>query len=586
MAPRPALLLVAALGALGALGACGPTSPGGDAGDGVPDASDQPHTLIGIDVSPVNPLVELDLNTPGSQPFTVTGRFRDGVPEDLTSQVTWTVANPAVGSMTGATLSIPAFASVSVEVSRVTATYGEHRGEAQITVVAYRRSGPQQDFFFILPYEEPSGPATRPLDFSTAVPSLDAFFLMDTTGSMLGEIVNLQNALTTTVVPGIRAAVPDSQFGVGAFEDFPIDPYGSAPASSECTGAEPVNDQPFELKRAITSDIASVATGVASLRTATAPIGCGDDWPESGIEALYQVATGEGLSSPSPTHVPPNTSGVGGVGYRGDAMPVVVAITDAVTHGLGEVDDCPEDGTTPNYAGAVAAVAHTRAQAKTALGAICARVVGVASIISGVSLGCTGQPYLEDFATATGARVPPSAWDVPARPAGCAAGRCCTDIGGAGRPPDADGLCPLVFRTNDQGAGLGAHIVTGIQMLTRFAAFDVTSEREGVTTDIAGNPLPAPRTTADFIKLVTPTGFVLPPPPPNVPSPTFDATAFYGVTPGTQVSFDVQAFNDFVVQTADAQIFRAVIRVLAGGCTPLDQREVLILVPPIPIVVD
>jgi hypothetical protein len=46
----------------------------------------------------------------------------------------------------------------------------------------------------------------------------------------------------------------------------------------------------------------------------------------------------------------------------------------------------------------------------------------------------------------------------------------------------------------------------------------------------------------------------------------------------------VRAFNDFVPQTADAQIFRAVIRVVAGGCTDLDQREVLILVPPAPIV--
>jgi hypothetical protein len=121
-------------------------------------------------------------------------------------------------------------------------------------------------------------------------------------------------------------------------------------------------------------------------------------------------------------------------------------------------------------------------------------------------------------------------------------------------------------------------------MLARFATFDVPTDKQGVTTDINGNPL-ASGTTADFIKAVTPTSFVLPPPPPVLPNPTFDATTFHNVTPGTQVSFAVNAFNDFVPQTDQAQIFRATIRVLAGGCTPLDQRDVLILVPPTPIVI-
>ena len=39
-------------------------------------------------------------------------------------------------------------------------------------------------------------------------------------------------------------------------------------------------------------------------------------------------------------------------------------------------------------------------------------------------------------------------------------------------------------------------------------------------------------------------------------------------------------------QTDQAQIFHATIQVLAGGCTPLDQRDVLILVPPTPVVIN
>jgi hypothetical protein len=171
-------------------------------------------------------------------------------------------------------------------------------------------------------------------------------------------------------------------------------------------------------------------------------------------------------------------------------------------------------------------------------------------------------------------------WDVPARPAGCAADQCCTNFDGTGRAPDADGLCPLVFYANGSGTGLGAHVTTGIQMVARFATFDATTEKEGETESITGVPLPNGTTTADFIKAITPNSFMLPPAPPVVPNPTFDAVAFHDVTPGTVVTFDVVAFNDFVQAGDQALIYRARIRVLAGGCSPLDEREVIILVPP------
>jgi hypothetical protein len=122
-------------------------------------------------------------------------------------------------------------------------------------------------------------------------------------------------------------------------------------------------------------------------------------------------------------------------------------------------------------------------------------------------------------------------------------------------------------------------------MLTRFATFDVTDTTTGSDTDTSGNPLPAGHTTADFIQSIVPTGFTLPPAPPVVPAPTFNATEFLNVTPGTQVAFNVNAFNNFVMPTNQAQIFSATIQVLASGCTALDQRTVLILVPPMPVMI-
>jgi hypothetical protein len=584
--PRARLCLLAFV-----VAACGPhmKKPGGDAGTNDGATGDAPvaqHTLESLAVTPTNPIVELDLNTPGSQDFQVMGYYADGVNEDLTSQVTWQVMNPSVGSMTGATLAIPAFTSADAQVSLITASFGGLTGQAQITVVAYRKTGAQQDFFFILPYQDPMGQMSKPLDFATAIPALDVFFLMDTTGSMWGEINNLQMALTGTVIPGIQNAVANSQFGVGALEDFPINPFGDTSGADCGRGGDAAPDQPFKLRQTITNNTSALTTAVNSLSNGpNAPIGCGNDWPEAGLEAIYQVATGEGLTGPSPTSVPANHTGIGGVAFRQGTMPVVVDISDAVTHGKNETGMCTSTNESVAYSGGVLSVSHSRSQTKTALANICARVVGIAAIQTSLTADCSPEEYMRDLATATGARVPPAAWDVGQRPNGCASNQCCTGQNGAGVAPDAQGLCPVVFDVSPTGTGVSTNIVTGIQMLTRFATFDVPTDKQGGTTDVDGNPLPAGHTTADFIKAVMPQSFVLPPPPPVLPNPTYDATTFHNVTPGTQVTFAVDAFNDFVMQTDSAQIFRATIRVLAGGCTPLDQRDVLILVPPMPITV-
>jgi len=545
-----------------AVAACGGNGTGGDDDDddGV-DANTGSHTLRRILVTPTNPIVEMDLNTAGTQPFTVTAQYQDGTDADVSLEVFWEVANPAVGTMTDSTLSIPAFPAVAAHTSLVTATYNGMEGQAQITVVAYRRTGVQQDFFFVLPHNDAAGPQTKPLEFATAIPSMDVFFLMDTTGSMSGEITNLKNSLSATIIPQVQTLLADTQFGVGQFDDFPLNGNGGLP------------DQPFFLTQAITSN-AVLAQNAVNTYTA----GGGGDTPESNLEAIYQAATGEGLTGPSPTSVPANNTGVGGVGFRADSMPVIVPISDAASHAPGETGPA---GCDLSYAAPVLGIAHTRAQTKTALDNICARVVGVTSI-----QGCDSLLDMNDLATHTGARVPPAAWDVGTRPSGCAANQCCTGAAGVGVAVDANGLCPLSFRTDTSGTGLGGSIVTGLQMLTRFATFDATSEKQGVITDINGNPLPGTFSTADFIVSVTPVASTVPAAPPVITPPTFDATTFFDVTPATLLEFDVVAFNNFIEATNQAQIFRAVVRVLAGGCTPLDQREVLILVPPNPIVVE
>ena len=75
--PRARIVLLALL-----FGACGPTSKHqGDAGvvdgtDAAVDAAPLPHTLTGLDVTPTNPLVELDLNATRLAGLHVTAALR------------------------------------------------------------------------------------------------------------------------------------------------------------------------------------------------------------------------------------------------------------------------------------------------------------------------------------------------------------------------------------------------------------------------------------------------------------------------------------------------------------------------------
>lgn len=520
------------------------------------DADSDPDMdlLVDISIVPLNWIIELDVNTPCIMPYMAVGEFSGGGTADITDYVTWSCSNPALGEFDESVLEIPATSQKGASVTIVTAQYeGGFIAQAQLTVVVYRMTGPQQDFFFALPFEDPLGDQVKPLAFSTDVPALDVFFAMDTTGSMDSYITGLQNTLSGTIIPDIQAQIPDTWFGAGGYDDFPLTPYGDFSQG----------DQPFYLLQEMTGSATDAQDGVNALTTHY-----GGDGPESMTEALYQIATGDGLTAPNPTDVPAYAgAGNGGAGFRAFSLPAVIPITDIYSHnGVNPVYD---------YTGDVALVAHTRTQAIDALNEICARVVGIATV--------QGDPDMIAMAEATGAVVPPVAWgDASSRPPGCAVGQCCTANYGVGRATNTDGMCPLSY-LHSGGNSLGDTIVTGLEMLTRYAAIDCVTETTGVDTDAEGTPLPPGHDTGDFILSVVPDSWLVPVDPPDLPDPVIVGGGFDEVTPGTVVTYQVTAFNDFIEQTTQAQFFEATITVLAGGCTPLDERTVYILVPPLPV---
>ena len=179
-------------------------------------------------------------------------------------------------------------------------------------------------FFHELPY---GGPAEiDPLDVRVQVRTADVYFLMDTTGSMGGEIYNLQRDLTRGsfisgcgggIIGAIRCTIPDAWFGVGAHDDYPVSPYGSGPSG----------DVVYENFQDITSSVSAAQTAVNRLR-----LHYGQDGPESQTQGLWAVATGGGLGPYLSPNGPCPGGGWGYPCFRPGTIPVLLLFTDAPFH--------------------------------------------------------------------------------------------------------------------------------------------------------------------------------------------------------------------------------------------------------------
>ena len=392
---------------------------------------------------------------------------------------------------------------------------------------------PKTDFYFVLPYLETRGKGD--LDFATNVRQADVFFSVDNTGSMEGETDNIKANLVSSIVPQISAAIPNAAFGLGRFQDFPIDPHG-------LTG-----NRPYELRQPITTSVTTIGGAITAL---PAPFG-GLDIPESGFEALYQWATGAGIPTfglPAFQSNAPN--GIGGAGFRKDSLPIVVHVTDSTSH-------VPADYTEFTTA------AHGRDQVVAAYKAIGARIVGINSL-ENVGTQYSPRAQLEDLAVATKAHIPPNA-----------AGECPTGVAGAVYPPVQVGgvpRCPVVFDVQTDGTGLSNLVVDAIKQLAALGELDVSTRPIGKTAGEQGEVIPPGTTTANFLKSIHP----VPPPPAGA---SIDGDVFRKVKPGSKVTFRLDAYNDFVQATAKDQLFTIDIQVLGDGVTLLDTRRVFIVVP-------
>ncbi len=347
-----------------------------------------------------------------------------------------------------------------------------------------------------------------PLDIEAQLARADVLFLVDETASMGEEIEQIRRGLRDTIAPGIRDAIPDAALGVAAFEDFP---------EGECGER---GDVPFQLLLPITSDLNRSQAAVDALE-----LGNGLDRPESQVEALYQVATGEGLGA----YVPPSFGCPGGgIGYpcfRSDALPVVLLFTDAPFHsGPGGSNPYPCAGLLGG------AVPHTYGQAVDALNRLGVRVMGMYS--------------------------------------GAGEGR--GDLVSLARDTEAlEGTMPLVFDIGQSGERLSTQVVNAIQTLADVIEFDVDTLL--VDPDLADDIDPR-----DFVEAVVP---VRAEPMDRIAGIDVDTGTFLGVRAGTRVFFQLRIRNDAVVPGPMPQRFRLEIVFRGDRRTRLGSRVVELVIP-------
>jgi len=116
------------------------------------------------------------------------------------------------------------------------------------------------------------------------IPKVDIFLLFDDTGSFASTAPQLAS-LFPEVINRVTSSLPtvDFGFGVGRFEDYNIEPFGT-----------PV-DRPFVLSQPILPMSHSYFQEAISAALDRYVPGFGKDTPESLVEALFQVATGAGF---------------------------------------------------------------------------------------------------------------------------------------------------------------------------------------------------------------------------------------------------------------------------------------------------
>lgn len=400
---------------------------------------------------------------------------------------------------------------------------------------------PEDAYYVVLPYGGEM--VERDLVFGTTVRKADVFFMMDRTGSMTGEVSQLKSSLSS-IVAQMAESISDIGVGFGGFAGFggrAGGPCMTFPIIGEVCGEGDNDDTPFHLYSVITTDRARMVSDVSALEADQG----GATWASSN-EALYQAATGDGIlpwiGPQTCTSVPDEVGRRYGYPcFRPGALPIMVVLTDTSSKN-GPHTEGVSGGTYDPANFTMGPPPHTYVETLSALRGIGARVIGV---LSGSEVSNpTPRRQFETWARETGT-------------------------------VDASGQ-PILFEIGSDGSGLDTSIVDAIRTLAEETPQDISAiVRDGEDRPAEVGPVDAGR----FVKAITPVS-LFDGTSHDCPDATLcDDQRFYGVVPGSTVTFRIRFLNDFQEPRSHAQVFLATIVVLGNSVAELDEREVIIVVP-------
>jgi hypothetical protein len=384
------------------------------------------------------------------------------------------------------------------------------------------------DFVFVVPFREEAQPPQDTLRFRTNIRRLDSYFLIDTTGSMGGEI-SAMRARTVEIIDGLSCTTseePCTNSDVDCGEGEVCSLEGFCIEDPEITNCIPdlwtglgiyagggntyrnvLNLQPDP---AVTQEaVPGQAQGLGDRESLFEAIGCTAD-----PTVCFGAVCG--------------TSGVGCPAYRRDAVRVIVAITD-------DIDNCNNDARAPGTDPCVIVRSAGEAGGRLALQRI--RFLGVDADFNG-----RAEPDLRAIGIAS------------------------NSVDSMGNPFYFEGDSSLVVNA----------VIDGIRQLAAELALFVDIEARDIEGD-DGDSL-------QFINRLeintTTFGCSDPGAYADTNGDGFD-DSFSSLRTGTPVCWDVLVRNNARVQPLRdrPQVFLAQLEVFGDG-SPLDRRRVFFLVPP------
>ena len=251
---------------------------------------------------------------------------------------------------------------------------------------------------------------------------IDVYLLVDLSGSFSDDLAYFKLEASILTI-GLRSLYPNSRFGLGAFQDYPIYPFGSAADG----------DKAYYRIMDLTSDIPALLKVIMNLSTKN-----GLDDPQSQLVALYQAATGEGQDLSEAGYPGASIPAGQQASFRKGATKIIILWTDAPFHRPGDSGDIPYPG--PGFEKTIKALLNVDP----------AKVIGISS-------GTAAVPDLREIARGTGALAPPGGVD--------------WDSDGVVDIPEG---APLVCSVPPTGEGIADAITATVEAVAKFEYSDLT----------------------------------------------------------------------------------------------------------------